>query len=84
MTSEVVANALLYATRPLTFGVNCGSDVVHVEVGDGNRQHPVLSTADGSAEGGRGLLLVNALASAWGVTDTPAGKLVWFEVDAQP
>jgi hypothetical protein len=28
--------------------------------------------------------IVDALASAWGVTDDPPGKIVWFEVLAQP
>ena len=36
----------------------------------------VLPDAE-SAEGGRGLILVDALAAAWGSTPAPDGKHVW-------
>jgi hypothetical protein len=32
-------------------------------------------------EHGRGLLLVDSLASAWGVDASPPGKAVWFQLD---
>ena len=31
--------------------------------------------------GGRGLELVRALASRWGVSESSAGRTIWFEVD---
>jgi len=34
---------------------------------------------DGEDEGGRGLLLVSALADKWGVADRKPGKIVWCE-----
>jgi phosphoserine phosphatase RsbU/P len=34
------------------------------------------------AEGGRGLLLVSRFASRWGTTHEPAGRQVWFQIDA--
>ena len=37
-----------------------------------------------SPEGGRGLLIVGALARAWGTERLSAGKCVWFELDALP
>jgi hypothetical protein len=36
--------------------------------------------AAGDDEGGRGLALVDALATRWGVDADGAGKSVWFEV----
>lgn len=39
-------------------------------------------TPSADADGGRGLLLVGALASCWGVSErTGPGKTVWAEVD---
>jgi hypothetical protein len=35
---------------------------------------------DSDAVTGRGLALVEQLASSWGVDATPAGKVVWCEV----
>ena len=38
---------------------------------------------DGAADkpGGRGMLLVNGLASVWGIERRPNGKTVWFAID---
>ena len=33
--------------------------------------------------GGRGLELVRALASRWGVRESSAGRTIWFEVDLE-
>ncbi len=35
---------------------------------------------DGDGEGGRGLLVVEALADAWGVTERNVGKVVWADL----
>ena len=44
------------------------------EIGDRGSAAAVL------AEGGRGLLLVEALADEWGATSLPGGKHVWFQL----
>jgi hypothetical protein len=84
MTSEVVTNALLHSTGDITFGMNAGASLVRVEVGDASASRPTHAVAPEGAVGGRGLGIVVALASAWGVTDRLLGKVVWFEVPAQP
>ncbi|MDQ0773624.1 anti-sigma regulatory factor (Ser/Thr protein kinase) [Streptomyces aurantiacus] len=59
-----------------------GEDVVRVEVSDGRTERLPVLRAPGDGEGGRGLLLVAALADRWG-TDLCAGgtyKVVWAEV----
>jgi hypothetical protein len=57
---------------------------IAVSVSDRGRALPRLpsSQPDDTAMSGRGLLIVDALATAWGVTpmDPPPGKTVWFRL----
>lgn len=88
LTSEVVTNAVLHARigepRPdigLTVVANDG--VVRVEVRDESPTMPRPGQHDPDALSGRGLLLLDALASDWGADpdgDGGSGKLVWFEL----
>lgn len=84
MTSELVTNALLHGAGPITLGVDCGPVLCRVEVRDHDPRQPASPAGHDDAEHGRGLLIVDALASAWGVDDVPPGKTVWFEIEAQP
>ncbi|MEW2177211.1 ATP-binding protein [Streptomyces sp. NPDC005406] len=54
---------------------------VRVEVADGCPELPVVVEGDVSDEGGRGLLLVEAVTDKWGVEvrRDGGGKAVWFE-----
>lgn len=84
MTSELVTNAVLHGGGEVRLAVEAGDMRVRVEVGDDEQRRPQVPQPDDEAEGGRGLIIVDALASAWGVTDSPrGGKVVWFEVPAQ-
>ncbi|MDP9681494.1 ATP-binding protein [Streptomyces griseoviridis] len=57
---------------------------VRVEVADGCPRWPVRAERVGDdAEGGRGLVLLEAVADKWGVAPGPGdGKTVWFECGA--
>ncbi|MDJ0385678.1 ATP-binding protein [Streptomyces sp. G-G2] len=80
--SELATNAVLrgappgrgYRLRLLRFG-----DLVRVEVHDSGGGRPCVQNRDLGAEGGRGLLLVAALADRWGVGVRVPGKVVWCE-----
>jgi anti-sigma regulatory factor (Ser/Thr protein kinase) len=57
-------------------------DTLHIEVTDPRGDRPVqpstTAASDPTADSGRGLLLVNALATRWGSTPyPPSGKTVW-------
>ncbi|WP_418956780.1 ATP-binding protein [Streptomyces tritici] len=55
---------------------------LRVEVADGLPGSVAAKGGDPLDEGGRGLLLVEGLTDRWGVTESAAGKTVWFECDA--
>ena len=82
LASELVTNAVLHGRSPLSVEVSAGPGVVRVAVGDENSRLPVARPGVPGALDGRGLLIVGALASAWGVEVRPLGKAVWFELPA--
>jgi serine phosphatase RsbU (regulator of sigma subunit) len=70
------------AHRPREFVLRLrrGAEAVWVEVFDPDLRLPRLRTAMATDEGGRGLYLVEQLATRWGSRPTPEGKAVWFEI----
>jgi anti-sigma regulatory factor (Ser/Thr protein kinase)/anti-anti-sigma regulatory factor len=77
VVSELVANAVLHAGTIFTVRISLRPRYVHIAVRDGSMMVPVIPPKDQRVEGGRGLLLVMALAAAWGHLQTPDGKVVW-------
>ncbi|MBI2711024.1 MAG: ATP-binding protein [Actinobacteria bacterium] len=80
LATEVTTNAIRHAGTAATVIVRYTGGAVRVEVGDASSALPELVPPPPDAEGGRGMPLVEALASAWGVTPTRHGKRVWFEI----
>ncbi|MFJ7911268.1 ATP-binding protein [Kitasatospora sp. NPDC096204] len=76
--SEVIANALVHTGERCVVTVSWCSGRVRVEVADQGAE-PRVKVCEEEATSGRGLLLVEALAQAWGWYPTQAGKVVWFE-----
>ncbi|MEU4117955.1 ATP-binding protein [Kitasatospora sp. NPDC028055] len=76
--SEVIANALLHTGERCVVSVRWRSGRVRVEVADRGAELPHRER-DPEATTGRGLLLVQALAHAWGWRPAEVGKVVWFE-----
>jgi len=80
LVSEVVTNAVRHATGPCALVLTLDDDVVEVAVEDGDARFPATRSRRGLDEGGRGLVLVGALAHAWGVRPLPGGKATWFRL----
>jgi serine phosphatase RsbU (regulator of sigma subunit) len=70
------------APRPKQFTLRLrrGAVAVWVEVFDSDLRLPRIRSADETDEGGRGLFLVDQLATRWGSRPTKDGKAVWFEM----
>jgi len=89
LVSEVVTNAVRFAgaRSALCVTVSAHDGRVRVAVDDGSSLRPVLKPAHDDDETGRGMHLVAALATQWGVVETPPdqgpGKQVWFELPRQ-
>ena len=66
-----------------TLRLRRGNDSVWVEVFDSDLRLPRIRSAGESDEGGRGLYLVDQLATRWGSRPTSDGKAVWFELPIQ-
>jgi len=70
--------------RTFTLRLRRGAAAVWVEVFDADMRLPRIRSAAETDEGGRGLYLVDQLATRWGSRPTKNGKAVWFEVPVSP
>lgn len=82
LVTELVTNAVSHVGSEVEVRVVLRAGAVRVEVTDFS-PHGTLSpsAATDDAEGGRGLAIVETLASRWGVCTATGGKTVWFELD---
>jgi len=77
VVTELVSNAVRYGGGELMLSVVLGKRFLHLSLRDGSPVPPVRRIPDPYQGGGRGLILIDALAAGWGSTPTPDGKVVW-------
>jgi len=83
VAAELLANAHQHGVPPVTVCVAGGADVVRIEVTDTNPRSPIRPAESATNMTGRGLALVEAVSSRWGIERIPAGgKTVWAELTA--
>jgi anti-sigma regulatory factor (Ser/Thr protein kinase) len=89
LTSELATNAVLHARGRFCVEVSNTGHGIRVEVTDPSDEPVRLQPPAEVADHGRGLLVVDAVADAWGSHpvadgngDGEGGKAVWFELDA--
>lgn len=79
--SELTTNSVVHGAPPggrILLRVERHPTLVRVEVHDGGSGMPIRREPQDGVEGGRGLLLVSAVADHWGVTERQGpGKCVW-------
>jgi hypothetical protein len=88
IVSELVTNSIEYSsTAVVVVDLACTDGTVYVAVSDtATNNLPVLRRPGQGTHAGRGLRIVSASATWWGVTATSATKTVWAElaIDAGP
>lgn len=82
LTSELLTNSVLHARTTIRLSVAGGEDCVEVLVRDGSRQGPRRRRHARDATTGRGVELLERLATTWDVGVDDQGKSVRFTVTA--
>ena len=85
LVSELVTNAVRHARGidVVTVNLHAGRTWLRIEVQDTDRHWPQPRIPGRHDDSGFGFILVDALASNWGVRETEAGKAVWAELDTR-
>ena len=85
--TELVTNSIQHTSGPVEIDLTWDRDrLLRATVSDGSTAEPSWPPFERRAESGRGLLILDRLATRWGVTPQAArGKAVWCEfVAAHP
>ena len=83
LVTELTANAVRHGGGVVTLVARAGETTARVEVHDADPNLPIVRKVDPLEEAGRGMWLVDQLASDWGYSVVPDnGKAVWFELHA--
>jgi anti-sigma regulatory factor (Ser/Thr protein kinase) len=81
LAAELVANVVDHAGGDvLTLELHLSGAWLRVAVLDGSAVRPLIREMSVTAERGRGMQLVAAIAERWGAEDHDGGKRVWFEL----
>jgi anti-sigma regulatory factor (Ser/Thr protein kinase) len=84
IVSELATNCVLHAKTEFTLRISASADQVLVEVGDSSRGVPLLNQHEDDHSSGRGLVITDALSTAWGVEQRGHNeKVVWAAVPAR-
>jgi DNA-binding NarL/FixJ family response regulator len=81
VTSELAANAVTHAESAFRLQLSLTSATLRIDVIDYGDGAPEPQPPSTSEEHGRGLHLIDAMTTAWGIEDAPGvGKVVWAEL----
>ena len=82
LVSELFTNALEHGSGLITLTVTRTTQELRAEVIDHANGRPAVRRVGADRDRGRGLLIVEGLAHAWGVDQHPGGgKSVWFTLN---
>jgi anti-sigma regulatory factor (Ser/Thr protein kinase) len=81
LADELVSNVVRHVGAPMQLRASRRPSSIRIEVDDPSTEPPVRQDPDPWQDHGRGILLVDSLATTWGVELRDDGKCVWFEID---
>lgn len=82
ITDELATNAVRHGGGRFTMRASVDRQRLRVSVTDRRGSSPVTVYSPGhDLETGRGLTIVEAMASSWGIERQSAEKMIWFELD---
>lgn len=84
LTSEIMTNAVCRALSPIDLCLHHNGRGIVTEITDDSSHLPQPRLPELDDENGRGLMLVETLADAWGTRVTDTGKTVWFTLAVPP
>jgi anti-sigma regulatory factor (Ser/Thr protein kinase) len=84
LVSELVTNVFLHARTDCLVHASFHRSVLAVTVTDGGGHELVVQPPSTSAEGGRGLAILEAVADDWGIDHSEGTNSVWFRLSDQP
>ncbi|MEN3272684.1 MAG: hypothetical protein V7636_1445 [Actinomycetota bacterium] len=80
LTSELAGNAVLHGSGEIEVTLLTSVDTLRVEVKDSSATLPRVRQPELYDASGRGLHIVDALATRWGTEPEADAKVVWFEL----
>lgn len=81
IVSELVTNAIAHTQGEVGMDLTLSTDRLRIAVNDASPRSPVKPmSVSWESTGGRGLLIVEATATAWGSVPLSGGKQVWAEI----
>jgi Histidine kinase-like ATPase domain len=80
LAGEILTNAVVHGGGWFLLQIDAAPGFVYVEVSDATAGRPMVLHPSNEREHGRGMAIVDAMASAWGTTQRGSHKVVWFEL----
>jgi hypothetical protein len=84
IVTELVANGIEHAGTPMRLSIARRTWHLHLALRDESPLPLRRIDGDDDRDAGRGLLIVEGTASAWGCVHTPGGKVVWATLRLRP
>lgn len=81
LADELVTNAIVHGSGDIGLRVHVSDDGVRVDVSDESTGAPIVREVEPGQSHGRGMRIIDSLATAWGVDELPGGKNVWFSLE---
>jgi anti-sigma regulatory factor (Ser/Thr protein kinase) len=82
VVSELATNAVIHGGSAPQLRMTLDGAVLRIEVRDESRALPQVKGYSETATTGRGMVIVEALSTAWGTEVDDRGKVVWCELAA--